>query len=430
MRIGEYETSDLLGKGGMSEVYKAEHVRIGSLHALKRYAYPHEDPEVRQRFEQEGRLLARLDHPRIVKVTDFGTDPESGCPYFVMSFVSDAEGRCRSLADVPAVELDEELIGRWYDDMREALAYIHARGIVHRDLKLQNVLIGPDGHAVLTDFGISRVFEPADGKSVVTNLVDTVLRMRDGKSMVMGSIGYMAPELEMGVAASPQSDWYALGVIVYKLLTGTWCDARTDILAALETYDPVWSRILPGLLHANPAGRSCVGYAEEKERLREEAELELENLRILKKRRRFVRRWVSVGCVGGFLLLCGIGVWHYGGLARELMNARRLLAQPSFDGLFEVPAGAGETATEYMPSRAQFESAIVDACVLTEGLFAEFRKGTLTKQALKMRLGRMMIKARADDDGLFRDLPDSYMPSGESAALSLLFKNAANRLSQ
>ena len=161
-------------------------------------------------------------------------------------------------------EADEETIGRWYDDIRDALAYIHGKGVIHRDLKLQNVLIGPDGHAVLTDFGISRVFDPAGGRNTVVDTVQTLIGIRDGKKTVMGSVGYMAPEVEMGVAATERSDWYALGVIAYRLLTGTWCDARTDVAEMLETYDPVWRRIIPKLLHANPEGRECLSYAEEK----------------------------------------------------------------------------------------------------------------------------------------------------------------------
>ena len=78
--IGGYETIRLLGKGGMSEVYEVENPQLGSRHALKLFTYEKDDPEVRERFQTEGRLLARLNHPRIVKVTDFGTDEASGKP--------------------------------------------------------------------------------------------------------------------------------------------------------------------------------------------------------------------------------------------------------------------------------------------------------------------------------------------------------------
>ena len=289
-RIGPYELVRLLGKGGMSEVYEAENPRLGSRHALKLFAYEKDDPEVRERFLVEGRLLARLSHPRIVKVTDFGTDETSGKPYFVMDLVLNERGEMQLLSDVEPGTADEETVGRWYDDLREGLAYIHANGVIHRDLKLQNVLIGPDGHAVLTDFGISKIFDAKGSGAPIVDTVKTLVKVREGRSLVMGSLGYMAPELEMGVAASPQSDYYALGVIVYRLLTGTWCDARTDVVGTLETYDPVWRRILPKLLHANPNGRECLAYADEKRADREKAEFEAEERWLKAKSRGHVAR--------------------------------------------------------------------------------------------------------------------------------------------
>jgi serine/threonine-protein kinase len=112
MTIGGYETVRLLGKGGMSEVYEAVNPRLGSHHALKLFVYEKDDPEVRRRFEDEGRLLARLSHPRIVKVTDFGTDQATGKPYFVMDLVLDGSGALRA--------------------RQERLPRVRARGARHR----------------------------------------------------------------------------------------------------------------------------------------------------------------------------------------------------------------------------------------------------------------------------------------------------------
>ena len=320
-KIGQYEVRRLLGKGGMSEVYEVENVRLGSRHALKFFTYEKDDPEVRERFMVEGRILARLGHPRIVKVTDFGTDEASGRPYFVMDLVQNERGAMQLLSDVAPGTVDEETIGRWYDDLREGLAYIHANGVVHRDLKLQNVLIGPDGHAVLTDFGISKVFDAQGDGVQIVDTVKTLVKVREGRSLVMGSLGYMAPELEMGVAASPQSDWYALGVIVYRMLTGTWCDARTDVVGTLETYDPVWKRIVPKLLHANPQGRECLSYADEKRADRERAEMESEERWLREKSRghraRHVARYVAAVAV---LLVLAVVV-----LRRSETTDRRLM---------------------------------------------------------------------------------------------------------
>ena len=306
-KIGSYEIVRLLGKGGMSEVYEVENVRLGSRHALKLFTYEKDDSEVKDRFMVEGKLLARLSHPRIVKVTDFGTDEASGKPYFVMDLVKNERGEMQLLSDIEPGTADEETVGRWYDDLREGLAYIHANGVIHRDLKLQNVLIGPDGHAVLSDFGISKIFDAKGDGVQIVDTVKTLVKVREGRSLVMGSLGYMAPELEMGVAASPQSDWYALGVIVYRLLTGTWCDARTDILATLETYDPVWKRILPKLLHSNPNGRECLSYADEKRTDRERMELEWED-RWLKEKERGHRNRHIARYAGGAAVVIILGL--------------------------------------------------------------------------------------------------------------------------
>ena len=301
-KIGPYEVVRLLGKGGMSEVYEVENPRLGSRHALKLFTYEKDDPEVKERFLVEGKLLARLSHPRIVKVTDFGvTDEAGGKPYFVMDLVLNERGEMQLLSDVEPGTVDEEKVGQWYDDLREGLAYIHANGVIHRDLKLQNVLIGPDGHAVLTDFGISKIFDAKGDGVQIVDTVRTLVKVREGRSLVMGSLGYMAPELEMGVAASPQSDWYALGVIVYRLLTGTWCDARTDVTGTLETYDPVWKRILPKLLHSNPQGRECLSYADEKRVDRERSELAWEERWLKEKSRghrdRHIARYAGAAAI-------------------------------------------------------------------------------------------------------------------------------------
>ena len=325
--IGRYRVLRLLGKGGMSEVFEVEDPRLGSRHALKLFAYEQNDAEVRERFLVEGRLLARLDHPRVVKVTDFGTDAASGNPYFVMDLVCDEDGQIRPLSDVQPGSVDEETVGRWYDDLREGLAYIHSNGVIHRDLKLQNVLIGPDGHAVLTDFGISKIFDAkGDGVKVVDTL-RTIVKLRDGRELVMGSVGYMAPELEMGVAASPQSDYYALGVIVYRLLTGSWCDARTDVVGVLETYDPVWKRILPRLLHSNPNGRECLSYASEKTAAREKAEFEADEKWHREKRRGHRARHLARYLLAVCLMLLGFSAVLLFKVKSQTVSSRQELAQ-------------------------------------------------------------------------------------------------------
>ena len=347
MKIGSYEVVRLLGKGGMSEVYEVENVRLGSRHALKIFTYEKDDPEVKERFLVEGKLLARLSHPRIVKVTDFGTDEASGKPYFVMDLVKNERGEMQLLSDIEPGTADEETVGRWYDDLREGLAYIHANGVIHRDLKLQNVLIGPDGHAVLSDFGISKIFDAKGDGVQIVDTVKTLVKVREGRSLVMGSLGYMAPELEMGVAASPQSDWYALGVIVYRLLTGTWCDARTDVVGTLETYDPVWKRIIPKLLHSNPNGRECISYADEKRVDRERFEAEAEEKWLREKGRGHFARHVARYAAGISVVLAIVASVVYANLSSgrrifmaELEDASRQIDLALEKIEFDIPDGS------------------------------------------------------------------------------------------
>lgn len=426
--IGEYKVVRLIGKGGMSDVYEVENVRLGSRHALKLFTREKEDDEVLRRFEVEGRLLAKLNHPRIVRVTDFGTDDETKRPYFVMDLVRDSRGMTKSLSDVPAGSVDEETVARWYDDLRDALAYIHSCGVIHRDLKLQNVLIGPDGHAVLTDFGISKIFQPSSGEAAIVDTVQTIIKIKEGRGLVMGSIGYMAPELEMGVAASVQSDWYALGVIVYRLLTGMWCDSRTDILAVLDGYDAAWSRIIPKLLHSNPSARECLSYAEERKSDIEKAEYIAEerylNEKTRGRRARHLFRYMTAAAV---LLAAGL-LWMYFVFSGEVAELEAKLGVPTFETVFEIPEEAGEDETDGMPSVEQFRSAMVDALVLTQGVFADLRDEAIGLDKARSEISRLWRRAKSDDMDLFSGFPDTYSSSGESAALAILLKNAVKKL--
>ena len=445
MKIGEYEVVRQLGKGGMSEVYEVERLSTGTHHALKLFTYPKESEEVLSRFKTEGRLLAKLDHPRIVKVMDMGTDDASGKPYFVMSLVLDQNGEIKTLGDVPEGSVDEDTIGGWYDDIREGLAYIHGKGVVHRDLKLQNVMIGPDGRAVITDFGVSKIFNPEGCDATVVDPVQTIVRMREGKNLVMGSLGYMAPEVEMGMQASPKSDWYALGVIVYKLLTGMWCDAKTDVSDTLDTYDPVWKRIIPKLLHSNPEGRACLSYAEEKASDRDRREAFLEERYLNEKGRghfaRHVARYAGAAVIALAVAL-GLLVHEFNSQREvwrlKLENAGARRAVPSFNELFKIPAEAKGSETldadgnTLMPSRQEFEAARIDALVLTHGTISALESGSVTIEKAIEEFER--IHSLLDEDSQVSPFDDlmfggtAYMQFGEDAPLRILMQLAIDRL--
>jgi len=255
--------------------------------------------------------------------------------------------------------------------------------------------------------------------------VKTLVKMREGRSLVMGSIGYMAPELEMGVAASPQSDWYALGVIVYRLLTGTWCDSRTDVQGTLETYDPVWKRIVPKLLHANPNGRECLSYADEKRADREQAEFEADERWQKAKSRghlaRHVARWMAVALVAA----SGTAVWLVQRERAVIADLRKGAAMPVFSELFAIPPAAGEDEADEMPSREDFRAAMIDALVLTKDLFADMRKRTVTAEGARAELGRLLMRAQEEDSGLF---DGDYSQNGDFKTLAMLLADAIGRL--
>lgn len=445
MTFGSYKVIRELGKGGMSEVYEVENVRLGSRHALKLFTYSGDVAEVRDRFLAEGTLLARLSHPRIVRVTDVGVDEATGRPYFVMDLIVQASGEPCTLADVPPGGADEQEVARWYEDLREGLAFIHGKGVIHRDLKLQNVLIGPDGHAVITDFGISKIVNKDLGVKI--DPVQTIVRMRDGKNPVMGSLGYMAPELEMGQPASPESDTYALGVIVFKLLTGTWCDARTDVRGVLEGYNPVWNRIIPKLLHSNPQGRECLSFSEEVEKDREAAELAAERrnlrLRARGKKARHLARYLAAAIV----LLGGGWAWTYvafraetrvlkeeaQGLKEKAQALHARYVTLDFASLFRVPAEAGtdekvdEDGNVTMPSRDQFKAAQIDALVLTHDVLSDLRTGRITIEKAIREFDQMRDRLEADESPL-DDGFDGYNQIGENVPLAILLGQAIVRM--
>ena len=191
-----------LGHGGMGRVFRARDEKLGRAVAVK-VLRPESaaNPDFRARFAREARTLARLEHPGIVAVHDFGTTPD-GDGYLVMQLVSGG-----SIADrLPLPVADAMAIAI---DVCGALAYAHGRGIVHRDIKPENVLMGDDGRARLSDFGIARLVDPTPDDAPLTR-----------PSLVLGTPGYMAPEARAGARPDRRMDVYAVGALLQHMLTG------------------------------------------------------------------------------------------------------------------------------------------------------------------------------------------------------------------
>ena len=198
---GRYRLEAKLGSGGMSTVYLARDTTLDRSVAVKvMHREMSEQPDQLERFRQEARAVAKLSHPNIVSVIDAGED--GGFPYIVFEYV-EGETLKQRIARVGPLDAQEALA--YAIEIARGLTVAHARNMVHRDIKPQNVLIDPAGRAKLTDFGISRQLEQ-DGMTAT--------------GRVLGTTDYVAPEQAMGRGADQRSDVYSLGVVLYEMLIG------------------------------------------------------------------------------------------------------------------------------------------------------------------------------------------------------------------
>ncbi|MEZ4400273.1 MAG: serine/threonine-protein kinase [Kofleriaceae bacterium] len=230
---GRYRVVELVGEGGMGKVYLAEHVDIGKRVALK-VLHPSYSrmPDLVERFRREARAASKIGHPHIVDVTDSGTTGD-GSAYFVMEFLEGVE-----LGGVIEREgaLDVARATRIAQQICRALAAAHAAGIIHRDLKPENVYLtirdGTTDFVKVLDFGIAKTTEAEEARE----------RKLTSPGMAMGTPEYMAPEQAAGRPADARCDVYALGAILYEMLTGVppyQGDNFMEILTKKATVDPV-----------------------------------------------------------------------------------------------------------------------------------------------------------------------------------------------
>ena len=198
---GRYRLQAKLGSGGMSTVYLARDQTLDRDVAVKvMHREMSEQADQLERFRQEARAVAKLSHPNVVAVIDAGED--GGHPYIVFEYV-EGETLKQRIDRVGALDPQEALA--YAIEIARGLTVAHARNMVHRDIKPQNVLIDAEGRAKLTDFGISRQLEQ-DGMTAT--------------GRVLGTTDYVAPEQAMGHGADIRSDIYSLGVVLYEMLIG------------------------------------------------------------------------------------------------------------------------------------------------------------------------------------------------------------------
>jgi len=229
--LGAYEIIDLLGAGGMGEVYRARDPRLGRDVAVKILpAALAADPDRQRRFEQEARAAGRLNHPNILQIYDVGQ--HDGQPYLVTEFLDGDTLRERmSGAPIPVRKAVEIAIAFAY-----GLSAAHEQGIVHRDLKPENVFVTRDGRVKILDFGLAKLTRPEGGDATVATMAaDT------GPGTVWGTAGYMSPEQVRGQHVDHRADIFAFGAILYEMLSGKRAfkgESPADTMSAILREDP------------------------------------------------------------------------------------------------------------------------------------------------------------------------------------------------
>lgn len=257
-KIGNYKVLRPLGIGAAGTVYEVESELTGKRFALKAFTPRRGDLLLlKKKFLAEAKLMTKLDAPNIVKVYDSGVDETTKLPFFVMDEVVYKDGLPHTLEDVDTSDLDESFIKAWFEDLAGALDYIHAMGIVHRDIKCGNVLLRPDKHVMLSDFGISKIFNDRLARELQVSRTLTSLAQNGATKtkFVMGTAGYMAPEVARGKPATRQSDVYSLGVLVFRMLTGVWYEPGTGVVDLLGMYEYRWDKVLPWMIAEEPEAR-------------------------------------------------------------------------------------------------------------------------------------------------------------------------------
>ena len=200
VNLGPYRIVEQIGRGGMASVYKAYQPALARHVAIKVLpAFFTEDPGFRERFQQEAIAVAKLRHPNILQVFDYGE--QDGITYLVSEFIDGG-----TLADQVGSPLPLDYTVKILTPIANALDYAHARGVLHRDVKPSNILLSRDSTPILSDFGLAKMIGSQPRLTV--------------SGATVGTPEYMAPEQGEGAVIGPAADQYALGVVAYEMLTG------------------------------------------------------------------------------------------------------------------------------------------------------------------------------------------------------------------
>jgi len=245
LRLGRYEVVNLLGIGGMGEVYRARDLRLGRDVAVKilppGFASDH---QALQRFEREAHAISLLTHPNICTLYDIGSQDRTH--FIVMEFL-DGQTLREAIGGRP---LPFSSVLKWGIQIASALEAAHSRGIIHRDIKPANIFITSQGIAKLLDFGLAKFENPSTAPDSATDQTLTVVELTT-RGVPIGTVAYMSPEQAQGLQAGPQTDLFSFGAVLYEMATACRAfpgSSTAEIFAAILNADPIpSSRLNPAI---------------------------------------------------------------------------------------------------------------------------------------------------------------------------------------
>ena len=231
--LGSYEIASLIGRGGMGEVYLAEDKRLRRKVALKLLpSSVTKDASRLHRFEQEARAASALNHPNIIAIYEI---TEANSTLMMATEFVDGETLRHRLA-FGALKIDEAL--DISIQIADAISAAHKAGIIHRDIKPDNIMIRPDGYVKVLDFGLAKLSEPNSGQAFTEA---STQKVKTGSGVVIGTVGYMSPEQARGQTVDARSDIFNLGAVIYEMVTGQRPfagETPSDAFAAILKVDP------------------------------------------------------------------------------------------------------------------------------------------------------------------------------------------------
>ena len=313
-QVGDYQVVELLGSGGMGEVYRAHDLRLGREVAIKVLpALLSRDSERLRRFEQEARAAAALNHPNILAVFQMGTYEDM--PYIVSELLEGMTLR----SHLQRGPLLERAALDYAQQIARGLAAAHEKGIVHRDLKPENLFVTNHELVKILDFGLAKLVRAAPAASTVTSATEP--------GTVMGTAGYMSPEQVRGQGGDHRSDIFAFGAVLYEMFTGKRAfDGPTtaDVISAILNKDPEElaqtkrQKIPAGL--ANVVRRCLEKNPERRFQSARDLALDLETSSThLRTQFGFVfRKWTAAAAA--LILLIAVAIWRFSDL-RDLITA-------------------------------------------------------------------------------------------------------------